>query len=324
MFRSKKNRIVSLEMNDFYIRILCVKDGDLATATHYEYPLPTGIVVDEIVIDELAFFDLLKGLAKNWNIAKHDLRFFVPDHSVMMRTFEHPKDLSVDELKGYVEMELGRTIHLPFENPLIDVYDPKADDGEAVIFAAPSEEVVKLMHLYEDVHLHPTVLDVQTLSNIRFLDSTTLFSPEKTYLIADWSINAVSISIYSNGNVDFLRYQPSENPSRNWRYSKDESGSNVFTYEGVIEEYHIPLTNHVYEIERILNFYHFSLHKGEKAVDQLIVMGENPEMDYIVAQMRSAVDIPIQIIDDAYVRKSYSQFGAQHTALIGLALKGGS
>ena len=55
----------------------------------------------------MAFFDLLKGLVKDWNISKHDLRFFVPDHSVMMRTFEHPKDLASDQLKGYVEMELG-------------------------------------------------------------------------------------------------------------------------------------------------------------------------------------------------------------------------
>ncbi len=322
MFGRKKNRVVSLELNDFLIRVFIVNDGDVANATVYEYPLPAGLVVDETVQDELAFFELLKALAKDWNIAKHDVRFFAQDHSVMMRAFEHPKDIQSDKLKGYVEMELGRTLHLPFDEPLIDVYDPKAGDGEAVIFAAPSEEVFKLMQLYEDVHMHPTVLDVRTLSNIRFLDSTSFFLPGKTYLIADWSINAVSVSIYSNGNVDFLRYQPTETSSRNWRYETDSKERNVFTFEGNLEDYHLSLANQVLEIDRILNFYRFSLHKGEKSVDEIVMMSEHPEMDYIAEQMRSAIDTPITIIDDAFVQKKYPQFEAKHVALIGLALKG--
>lgn len=185
MFGRKKNRVVSLELNDFLLRVLTVKDGDLANATMQEYPLPAGMVVDETVEDELAFFELLKKLTKEWQIAKHDVRFFVQDHSVMMRTFEHPQEISSDKLKGFVEMELGRTLHLPFDEPLIDVHDPKANDGEAIIFAAPSEEVFKLMQLYADVQLQPTILDVRTLSIIRFLESTTFFSPNKTYLIAE-------------------------------------------------------------------------------------------------------------------------------------------
>ena len=242
----------------------------------------------------------------------------------MMRSFEHPKDIQSDKLKGYVEMELGRTLHLPFDEPLIDVYDPNVDDGEAIIFAAPSEEVFKLMQLYSDAHLHPTVLDVRTLSNIRFLDSASFFSPGKTYLIADWSINAVSVSIYSKGNVDFLRYQPTETSSRNWSYASDGKERNVFSYEGHIGEYHQSLANQVVEIDRILNFYRFSLHKGEKSVDEIVMMSDHPEMDFIVEQMRSTIDTPITIIDDAFVQKKYPQFEAKHAALIGLALKGGA
>ena len=172
--------------------------------------------------------------------------------------------------------------------------------------------------------MHPTVLDVRTLSNIRFLDSTSFFSPGKTYLIADWSINAVSVSIYSNGNVDFLRYQPTETSSRNWRYESDDKERNVFSFEGNLEDYHQSLANQVLEIDRILNFYRFSLHKGEKSVDEIVMMSDHPEMDFIVEQMRSAIDTPITVIDDAFVQKKYPQFEAKHAALIGLALKGGA
>ncbi|MFJ7933525.1 type IV pilus biogenesis protein PilM [Sporosarcina sp. NPDC096371] len=322
MFGRKKNRVVSLELNDFLVRVFIVNDGDVGNATVYEYPLPFGLVVGETIQDELAFFELLKELAKDWQIAKHDVRFFAQDHSVMMRAFEHPTDIPSEKLKGYVEMELGRTLHLPFDEPLIDVYDSKVDDGAAVIFAAPSEEVFKLMQLYADVHLHPTVLDVRPLSNIRFLDSASMFTSGKTYLIADWSINAVTVSIYSEGNVDFLRYQPTETSSRNWRYESDGKELNVFSFDGQLEDYHQSLANQVLEIERILNFYRFSLHKGERSVDKIIMMGDHPEMDFIAEQMRTAIDTPLTIIDDAFMQEKYPSFEAKHAALIGLALKG--
>ena len=32
-------------------------------------------------------------------------------------------------------MELGHSIHLPFQDPLIDVYDADAEDGKAILFA---------------------------------------------------------------------------------------------------------------------------------------------------------------------------------------------
>ena len=321
MFRRNKNRVVAIEMNDYVIRGLITQDGDLETAKVYEYALPPGVIVDEILVDELAFFEILKSLVKDWNISRHELRFFVPDHSVMMRTFDHPKELASNELKGYVEMELGRTIHLPFENPLLDVYDHEEGDGEAVIYASSSEEVIKVMQLFHDINLNPKVLDVRMLSIIRFLKTIDYLTAEKTFLVADWSINALSISIYSNENVDFLRYHSVETPTRNWKYAPDLLDINVFTYDGEIEEYKMSLSEQVLEVERILNFYRFSFHKGEKSVDQIVILGENPEMPYIKTQLEDTIDTPVEIVDDAFVRKYYKELNRKHVALIGLSQK---
>ena len=58
----------------------------------------------------------------------------------------HSAEIKSEKLLEYVQMEIGRTIHLPFQEPLVDVYDHTPDDGHAVLFAAPSEEVGKLIH----------------------------------------------------------------------------------------------------------------------------------------------------------------------------------
>ena len=115
-----------------------------------------GIFEGDILDDEMALYETMKTLIQEWHIKRYDVRFFVPDSTVMMKTFEHPSDITSAKLKGYVEMELGRTIHLPFSQPLIDVYDFNPNDGEAVLFAAPSEEVHKIAGLLDDLHLDPS------------------------------------------------------------------------------------------------------------------------------------------------------------------------
>src|SRR5690606_15657305 len=122
-----------------------------------------------------------------------------------------------DKLKEYVQMELGHTIHLPFDNPLIDVFDPTEGDGQAMMFAASPEEVEKVINLCLDIKMTPTVADVRPLCNLRVLEHMQLLENEKTYLVANWLINELTICIYSNGQVDFLRYQPIPTDMSQWR-----------------------------------------------------------------------------------------------------------
>lgn len=318
----KKRRLVAIELSDFYIRALHFQEGNMAAASVFEEVLPSGLVEEEVVQDEMQFYELLNDLIKKWGITKDDLSFFVPDHAVLMRAFNYPPDLPVERLKGYVEMEIGASIHLPFESPLIDVDTKGMKEGEAVLFAVPSEEVMRLMSIYEDVRLEPTHLGIRALANLRFLAETGYLDKERTYLIVDWEVKSASMSIYSNGKVDFLRYQAIEVPKDAWVYKGDDVHGYRYLYEGDYDVYERLMIDQSYEIERILNFYRFSLHKGEKSVDEIVMMGDHPEIEAIVEQVRSVIDSPITVIDDAYVSEHYPGYEAKHAALIGLALKG--
>ncbi|QFF99570.1 pilus assembly protein PilM [Psychrobacillus glaciei] len=321
MFKSKKKRFIALEVNAYIIRAIVLDSPDINQATLYEQPLQAGIMDGDVIRDEMALYDILKDLIKGWGIKRYDVRFFVPDSSVMMKTFEHPKELSSSKLKGYVEMELGRTIHLPFSQPLIDVYDEKPNDGEATLFAAPSEDIFKMGGILDDLSLHPTISDVRTLSTIRFMEKVKTFVADKSYLITDWSINGVSISIYTPGKLEFLRYQTIDSPTQNWQSRQENEKDVMCFYDGEIEEYRSLLIDQIAEIDRILNFYRFSLYKGEKAVDEIIILGDSPEIDYITSEMRANYGTPIQYFDDATIQSVYPNFKAKHVPLLGLVLK---
>ncbi|MEK4228871.1 type IV pilus biogenesis protein PilM [Solibacillus sp. FSL H8-0538] len=321
MFNFKKKSHVSIELNDYVLRALVKKGPNAAQWILHEIPLPKGVVQDATIIDEIALFNLLKENASKFGGKKQNVRLFVPDTSVLLKTFDHPPDVEGKKLKEYVQMELGHSIHLPFQEPLLDVYDHIPGDGQAVLFAAPPEEVQKFMGLLLDIHMNPEVADIRALSNLRLLEQMKKIDDHKTFLIADWSINELSICIYTNGHVEFLRYQSIDTDMVKWNPKVHENGEVEFTYSGDIQDYRMIVTDQVLELDRMMNFFKFSLHKGEKSVDEIIIMGDNPLLDSISTFLSENLATPIKVIDDAVIEEFYPQLKAKHASLIGLALK---
>ncbi|MGE7949518.1 type IV pilus biogenesis protein PilM [Lysinibacillus sp. NPDC093688] len=320
MFTKKKKSHVSIEIKDYILRAIVAKGADSSQWKGYEMPLAQGVVEGSVIHDEMELFDVMKNNVAKWAGKKQNARIFVPDTSVLLKSFEHPNDIEWNELKGYVEMELGQSIHLPFQDPLIDVYDPKPSDGQAMLFAAPSEEVTKMIGLLLDATLDPQVADIRALCNIRLLEYLQLIKDNRTYLIADWSINELSISIFSYGQLEFLRYQSFDTDLSEWKFEEIEEFS--FSYRlDAEDDYRIILTDQMLEIDRIMNFFKFSLHKGEKSVDEIIILGDNPLLPTIKDLLENNFPTPIIMLNDSVIQKSFPQFSEEFASLIGLALK---
>ena len=319
MFKKNKKSSVSIELNDYVLRAI-INNGDLSQAQLLEMPLPVGVVQDGVITDEMALFEEVKQHTTKLG-KKHPIRFFVPDTSVLMKQYEVPNDVEPKDLRGYVEMELGNTIHLPFQDPLVDTYDPIRDDGKAMLFAAPSEEVQKFIDILLDLHLTPEAADIRALSNLRLLEHLGFLKMDKTYLVSDWSINELSICIYSNGNVEFLRYQTIETDLDNWLSTIDEQGNVTFEYIGEMENYNMNVTDQVLELDRMMNFFKFSLRKGEQSVDEIIILGDNPLLKNITNLLTENFAMPIHTITDQVIAKQFPNLQAKHASLIGLAIK---
>lgn len=320
MFTKKKKSHVSIEIKDYILRAIVAKGADPSQWKGYEMPLALGIVEGSVIQDEMELFDVMKNDVAKWAGKKQNARIFVPDTSVLLKSFEHPDDIEWNELKGYVEMELGQSIHLPFQDPLIDVFDPNPSDGQAMLFAAPSEEVTKMIGLLLDATLDPQAADIRALCNIRLLAHLQLIKDDRTYLIADWSINELSISIFSFGQLEFLRYQSFDTDLSKWK--PEEIEEYRFSYHSEVEdEYRMILTDQMLEIDRIMNFFKFSLHKGEKSVDEIIILGDNPLLHTIKEFLENNFSMPIIMLNDSIIQKSFPQFSEEFASLIGLALK---
>lgn len=322
MFQVKRKSHVSVELHDYVLRAVVAKGPSTTNLQVVEIPLPVGVVQDGMIVDEMALFETMKENTSLLGGKKQPVRFFVPDTSVLLKQIEHPQDVEGKDLKSYVQMEVSHSIHLPFQEPLIDVHDPTPGDGKAVLFAAPPDEVNKFVNILIDNGFTPEVADIRAISNLRLLEHLNLVSLEKTYLVADWSINALVICIYSEGNIEFLRYQSIDTDLQQWTSSTDENGDIQFTYKGEIEQYNLLVTDQVLEIDRMMNFFKFSLHKGEKSVNEIIVLGDNPLLSNITALLKENFQMPLHTVNDALIESTFPGLKAKHSALIGLVLKG--
>ena len=321
MFNRKKNTHVSIEINDYVLRSLVMKGPDFSQAKVYEIEIPNGVIEESVMKDEMELFEIFREYAPEWGGKKQRVRFLVPDSTVLLKAFEHPSDVEQDKLREFVEMELGHSIHLPFDEPLIDVYDPKEGDGKAMLFAANSEEVNTYMNLFLDVHMEPEVADVRGLCILRLLQSMDMLDPNKTYILTNWLINELSVLIYSKGQVDFLRFQPIATDLKRWEADKSEEGEIDFIFTGEKDDYQMEIADQVLELEKIMNFFRFSLNKGDKVIDEIIVTGDNPNLDVIHSYLQSSLDVSVRLIDDEVIQAHYPNFKAKHASLLGLALK---
>ncbi len=126
--------------------------------------------------------------------------------------------------------------------------------------------------------------------------------------------------IYSQGEVEFLRFQTIETDRSKWQTRYTEDGFDYF-YKDEISEYQAALMEPLSEIERIINFYRFSLNKGEKGVDQIVVMGDSPELDYISRMLQTVVPQPVYTLTDQVMAREFPSFTASQAGLVSLALK---
>ncbi|WP_227396732.1 type IV pilus biogenesis protein PilM [Jeotgalibacillus aurantiacus] len=323
----QKKKTVSILIQDYVIRLAMTDKQTSGSIEIIEKVIPSGLIEEGQITDESGFYDFFKKIVEEWGIKKHKVRFFVPDSSVLMKPVSVPAGLKGTAISEHFMMETGQSIHFPFENPLIDVIRldsqsrSEPDEVPGILFASPEEDVQTFTNVFEDVKLIPEAAEVKALALHRLLFSMNALDTSRTYLISDWSVNGLNITIFSNGIIDFMRYQPIETMLGNWEIEQDGKQVHIrlpgdsFLYEQQLED-------RITELERLMNFYRFSLHKGEKSVDELIISGDNPFLEWIMEKVNERYEIPVQMINHQRLLPHFQGMEAKHAALLGLFLKG--
>lgn len=331
-FLSKKQSILNIVIDDHVVRLLENRGSDVtAIKVLAERKLPGGLIENGKMVDEMQFYEVMKQLIQEFGLKMRPVRFYVPNALMIMRQVDVPRNVPEDEMVEHFFMEIGETIHLPFEQPLLDVHvHPEAEEGEeaetrkATLFAAPEEEVMKYTNVFEDVSLKPVAIDVQALGVYRYYHYLHTLESSRTYLLFELNLTSTNISIFHQFHLEFLRYHPLDFHVSDWKGKVDEKNMITWEYVGDERAQINIIDDQVNELERLMNFYRYSLYKGEKMVDEIVIYGDHPDVEEVATKVKSMYDVSVTYLDGQLTSSKQDKIGSHFVPALGLALKGGA
>lgn len=276
---------------------------------HGEVELPENTIIDGKIENRKTLQDIMSDLVKEKKWRRNKLFFAVPDDTVVIRELQVPVSLTEDEALSYVRMQLGKSFYLPFSNPAIDIdmLEAEKEKRNLLIYAYPKEQVMAFQEMFEEAGLKPVVADLTALSVYRYYYKK--HQAEKSHvLLLHWNKDALVITAFNQHKAVFSRYL---------KYSTRLGEKNNFSELNEVKAEEI-IDDLIIEINRILDFYHYSITEGESAITRLLLSGDFPYIELVEEKIKVAIDIPIY---DYEADEAGLELPIKYVDVLGLALK---
>ncbi|PLS01307.1 type IV pilus biogenesis protein PilM [Neobacillus cucumis] len=323
---STKNRIINLVINDHSIRFLELKQESPPTPQRwFERFLPPGIISDGKIVDIDSLSSILEECIDDWKIKRRSIRFIIPDPLVIIRKVTIPADVQEDEIKGYLYLELGSSIHLPFEEPVFDYYSlpENGKTKDLLLFAAPEQSVMDYVGLLSSLKLNPVAADISPLSLYRLYHKLDRAASDEVLFTVQFDLTSVNLCIFDETIPLVMRQFSLPFDIDHWEITRDTLGLMVCKFTGEPEELVIQFEDIFKEINKLLDFYRYSHNNNEKPdISKFLLNGDHPMLMAIYDEMKERYDIPVDFITfDSEAKSKQPSIPTNLLLPLGLALK---
>ncbi|MDR7077919.1 type IV pilus assembly protein PilM [Neobacillus niacini] len=322
---SSKNRIVNLVLNDHSVRFVELKQANPPAAQKWcERFLPPGVITDGKITDSDTLANILEECIDEWKIKGRQVRFIVPDPLVIIRKVSIPADIQEDEIKGYLYLELGSSIHLPFEEPVFD-YFPLADNGktrELLLFAAPEQNVMEYAEVFSSLKLTPIAAEISPLALYRLYYQLGQSKEKEVLFTVQFDLTSVNLCIFEETVPLVMRQFPLPFDIEKWEIKQDTAGRMVFKFTGETDELVMQFEDILNEINKLVDFYRYTLSNEKRDVTKFLLNGDHPMLTAIYEEMEERFDIPVEMIElESDEKGKTGSVPANLLLSLGLALK---
>ena len=326
-FQLGKQRAVSFVLKDHVIRFVETKNlPEIQVQKWGERYLPAGIIKEGKILDRETLIIVLEECVADWKLKNRTVSFLVPDQYTVLRKLKVPADVKEDEIRGYLFMELGTSIHLPFEDPVFDFHllpESQSSQKEILLFATPEETVQDYSDVFEEAKLKPAAADVSSLALYRLYDNLNHDKTNENLLMIQFDLTTVNVSIFENHQPVFIRHLLMDVDMVKWEYPKQgENDGRKPVYSGDSTDVRHSLKDIYSEIDKVMNFYRYSLNQGKQQITKIFIDGDHPWFEEIFAEIKDRLDVPVvklanQLLQTNGEIRNLSSFHLN----IGLALK---
>ncbi|MEW8966480.1 pilus assembly protein PilM [Exiguobacterium alkaliphilum] len=236
---------------------------------------------------------------------------------VLSRKVDIPSNIPKDEIRGYLFMEIGSSIILPFDDVAFD-YEVlgETEMKTEVMLHAVSVELTKAIRGYmkkrgfvlKKIVPRPVAI-ANGVARLETLD------PLKSTLLWHVTPFAHQLLVLEEGQVRFIRAIETDIPYR----AETTDGVVTYTYSGSREAFLTQTDEWLNELSRFLDFYRYSLRTDGRPIDELLVSGTVPELDDLVRTIEAEAMVAVKRIDDPLPLSHATPLSHQMLPLLGMA-----
>ncbi|TLS39236.1 type IV pilus biogenesis protein PilM [Pseudalkalibacillus caeni] len=315
----------ALTITDHVIRLLEVKQPSLnGVRFFHERYLPEGIVREGKIIEAETLEMILQECVSEWGLKRKKVHFIVPEFLVVLRKESIPKEVADNEIKGHLYMEIGSSIHLPFDDPVFDyevLYGPDSE-RKILLFAAPEDVINQYVSILDEVNIKVASADVSALALYRLLYFLDLVERKESTLLIQYNLTSVNLSIFTNHYPEFIRHVLLDTPYSDWK-KELKGGVEVLTWSGEMDQLIEEIQDSIVEIQRVLDFYRFSMKQGKTGVSKILLVGDHPKLNLAAEELERKLQIPYSIVQQPELVTTDGVMLPHHFyPVLGLALKG--
>ena len=296
-----KLRLLTITVEEDCVRFLevTIKNKQIQTI-HQAFSLKHSMIGDGGKLDKSQWAEMLKQQVKEYKIKARVVHLVIPSSLVIVRHQAMP-DVPEKDLKQMVQYEIGTSIHLPFDLPIVDLVKLKSDqpvyndEGElassVMIVAAPGDLIYPMVEILQDNGFKPKYVDIPALSLYRMFAAFHEKKKNDPILLVNVSRYGVDLHIFAEGILWFTRHYEMAIGSFVKRQEKmkedvdvietpiQKQAENGKIYDAQTlldkiqekENYQSFVFDVSYEIERAINFFQFTLNHQDQKINQCYV-----------------------------------------------------
>lgn len=311
-FNSKP--LLYLQLLDRSIRYLAIHAKNGSIVDKGEIIFDTLALDDGEIVNHALLETRLDALVKEkkWKNAKTHI--LLSNKFVVLREETIPAQLVRSEIKDYLNLHIGQSIRIPYDDPVFDYQVTERNETEQKLFilAYPGRKIKESQEILQKVSLKPVVADITSLGLYRVAEKEALIDKEAHTLILEWNTYETAFMVYYQERPTFFRQSQSSDLSESWE--RNVEGEWIWKYSP--EELDMALNDQLNGLERFLDFYSYSVLQGEGSVTEIILTGYYPSLEEIKDKLLDRFSLKVSILNlPGNIDQSFD-------ALYGLSLKG--
>ncbi|GAB7386575.1 type IV pilus assembly protein PilM [Bacillaceae bacterium] len=334
----RKASFLGLECKDSVLKLAEVErlESGYLLRNFVVRPLPEGVIEQGKVADENELFAILSDVLDSGGFRTRNVHLALGAQNVIVRPYKLP-NLPDRQLREVARLEIETNIQLPFSDPVFDYVSvnreavASGDEMDVVLVIAPRDIVMGYVRLLKELKLKPLSVDLAALAHLRLLDRMRDGRIAETLLSVNLSRQGADIGVFHKGILKLLRnipLQPEEESA-----GLTQGGMSREKLFGEVaaagEASGVPafLLDLADEIERVMNFYLYTLNNREQQLGEIVLTGDGFDYPRIIDTLseRFQVAVTVETLDALPVvqglEADFRRRAAELAVPVGLALK---